>query len=161
MIPSETAHDCLRRAFAPTQGGIVGLTDQFLAACAGSDVEIRRVGDRLGCNWTINGETQAVSVPLPSAAFRTILARIAALCNDHRPNAVTPYGGTALLVVKGTPPRIVRVSFVNTPNEQRLEVKGVDQTAAEILERLRHESHTSESSGDNPSEAGASPIRQH
>jgi hypothetical protein len=121
--PSQTAHDRLQRAFVPTQGGIVGLTDQLLEACVGSDVEFKRVGDRCICNWTVGGETQEALVPLPPAAFRTILARIATLCNEHTPNAVTPYGGEGLLAVKGPPPTVVRVAFVNTPNEQRLEVR--------------------------------------
>ena len=60
-------------------------------------------------------------VPLPPAAFRTILAQVAALCNEYSPNAVTPYGGKGLLTVKGPPPTVVRVAFVNSPNEQRLE----------------------------------------
>ena len=123
MIPSQTVDDRLRRAFAPTQGGIVGLTDQLLEACVGSDVEFKRVGDRCVCHWTVNGETQEALVPLPPAAFRTILARIAALCNEYSPNAVTPYGGEGLLTVKGPPPTVVRVAFVNTPDEQRLEVR--------------------------------------
>jgi hypothetical protein len=62
-------------------------------------------------------------VPLPPAAFRPILARIAALCNEYSPNAVSPYGGEGLLAVKGPPPTIVLVAFVNTPNEQRLQVR--------------------------------------
>ena len=123
MIVSQTPDDRLRRAFASTQGGIVGLTDQLLEACVGSDVEFKRVGDRCICNWTVNGETKEALVPLPPAAFRTILARIAALCNEYSPNAVSPYGGKGLLAVKGPPPTIVLVVFVNTPNEQRLQVR--------------------------------------
>jgi hypothetical protein len=196
VIPSQTADDRLRRAFAPTQGGIVGLADQLLAACVGSDVEFKRVGNRWVCNWTVNGETSEALVPLPPAAFRTILARIAVLCNEYSPNAVTPYGGEGLLTVTGPTPTVVRVAFVNTPNEQRLEVRrkpegshqslcggpdaalkaaieplatyisassnprgalvhalelllaelvGVDQAAAEALEKLRHADHASES----------------
>ena len=123
MILSQRADDRLRRAFAPTQGGIVGLTDQLLEACVGSDVEFKRDGNRCVCNWTVNGETKEVLVPLPPGAFRTILARVAALCNEYSPNAVTPHGGDGLLTVKGPPPTVVRVAFVNTPNEQRLEVR--------------------------------------
>ncbi len=78
MIISQTADDRLRRAFAPTQGGIVGLTDRLLEACVGSDVDFKRVGNRCVCNWTVNGETKEAQVPLPPAAFRTILVRIAA-----------------------------------------------------------------------------------
>jgi hypothetical protein len=123
VIPSQTADDRLRRAFAPTQGGIVGLTDQLLEACVGSDVEFKRVGNRCVCNWTVNGKTKEAPVPVPAAAFRTILARIAVLCNEFSPNAVSPYGGEGLLTVKGPPPMVLRVAFVNTPNEQRLEVR--------------------------------------
>ncbi len=122
-IISQTADDCLRRAFAPTQGGGVELTDQLLEACVGSDVEFKRVGNRCVCNWNVNGETKEEVVPLPPAAFRTVLARIATLCNEYSPNAVTPYGGEGLLSVKGPSRTIVRVAFVNTPDEQRLEVR--------------------------------------
>jgi hypothetical protein len=123
VIPSETADARLRRAFAPTQGGIVGLTDQLLEACVGSEVAFKRVGNRCVCNWTVNGETKEALVPVPPAAFRTILARIAALCDEYSPKAVTPYRGEGLLTIKGPPPTVVRVAFVNTPDEQRLEVK--------------------------------------
>ena len=123
MIISQTADDRVQRAFAPTQGGVVGLTDQLLEACSGSDLEFKRVGNRCVCNWTVNGETMEAVVPLPPAAFRTILARIATLCNESSPDAVTPYGGEGLLTVKGPPPTVVRVAFVNTPSEQRLELR--------------------------------------
>jgi hypothetical protein len=123
VIPSQTADDRLRLAFAPTHGGIVGLTDQLLEACVGSDVHFKRFGNQCVCTWTVNGETKEALVPLPPAAFRTILARIAALCNEYSPNTVTPYGGEGLLTVKGPPPTAVRVVFVNTPNEQRLELR--------------------------------------
>ncbi len=123
MIQSQTDDGRLRRAFAPTHGGIVELTDQLLEACVGSDVEFKRVGNQCVCNWTVNGETKESLVPVPPAAFRTILARVAALCNEYSPNAVTPYRGEGLLTVKGPPPTVVRVAFVNTPDEQRLEVK--------------------------------------
>ena len=123
MISSQTVHDCLRRAFAPTQRGIVGLTEQLLGACVGGDVEFERVEDRCVCRWTVSGETQEATVPLRPVAFRTILARIAVLCNEHSPNSVTPYGGEGLLTVKGHPATVVQVAFVNTPDKQQLELK--------------------------------------
>jgi hypothetical protein len=136
VILSQTADDRLRRAFAPTQGGIVGLTDQLLAACVGSDVEFKRDGNRCVYSWTVNGETREALVPLPPAAFRTILARVAALCNEYSPNAVTPYGGEGLVTVKGPPPTVVRVAFVNIPNEQRLEVRSSAEGSNRPLPRV-------------------------
>jgi hypothetical protein len=123
VIPTQTADDLLRRAFAPTRGGIVGLTDQLLDAFAGSDVEFKRIGDQCVCNWTSNGESHEAAVPLPPAAFRTILARIAVLLNEQSPAAVTPYGGEGILALKGPPPALMHVAFISTPNEQRLEVR--------------------------------------
>jgi len=158
VIPSQTVSDRLRRAFAPTRGGIVGLTDQLLEACAGSDVEFKRVGDRCVCNWTLTGASQEALAPLPPAAFRTILARIAALCTEHGPNAVSPYGGEGLLAVKGPPPTVVRVVFVNTPDEQRLEVRrNTEASHGSSLSRepetLRHVGHMSESPANQPAES--------
>jgi hypothetical protein len=106
------------------------LTEEILGACVGGDVEVERVGDRCVCRWTVSGNTQEATVPLPPAAFRTILARIAALCNERSPNSVTPYGGEGLLAVKGHPATVFQVAFVNTPNKQQLKLKSL---GAEVL----------------------------
>ncbi len=138
MIPSQTVHDCLRRAFAPTQRGIVGLTEQLLAACVAVDVEFERVEDRYVCRWTVSGDIQEATVPLPPAAFRTILARIAVLCNERSPNSVTPYGGEGLLALEGQSSTVFRVAFVNTPNKQQMKLKSLAVIPAELLGTLPH-----------------------
>ncbi len=74
-------------------------------------------------------------MPLPPAAFRTILARIAALCNERRPNSVTPYGGEGLLAVKGHPATVIQVAFVNTPDKQQLELKSSSAEIADAVEQ--------------------------
>ena len=125
MTASQTVQEGLRRAFAPTQRGIVGLTDQMLAACVGSDVEFERFGHRCVCRWTLNGNTEEAGVPLPPAAFRTILARIAVLCNERIPDSVTPYGGKGLLAVTGHPATVFQVGFFNTPEKQQLKLKSL------------------------------------
>ena len=135
MIPSQMVHDCLRRAFAPTQRGIVGMTEQLLEACIGGDVEFERVEDRCVCRWTVSGDTQEATVPLPPAAFRTILARIAVLCNEHSPNSVTPYGGEGLLAVKGHPSTVFQVAFVNIPNQQHLKLKSLGTEVLDAVEK--------------------------
>ena len=120
MIPSTTIQGFLQHAFAPTKRGIVGLTEQLLEACVGREVVFKRVGDTCVCRWDENGETHEAPAPLPPAAFRTILARIAALCNEHRPYSVTPYCGEGLLAINGC--QSLRVAFVNTTSEQQLKV---------------------------------------
>jgi hypothetical protein len=135
VIQSQMVHDCLRRAFAPTQGGIVGLTEQLLAVCVGGDLEFERVENRCVCRWTVSGAIQEATVPLPPAAFRTILARIAVLCNERSPNSVTPYGGEGQLALKGPPSAVFNVAFVNTPSKQHMKVRSLGAEALVDVER--------------------------
>lgn len=128
MISSASISDRVRQAFTPTSLGIVGLTDQMLGACAGGDVVFERVGDCCVYHWTVEDDTQDGLVPIPPAAFRTILARIAVLCNERRPNSVTPYRGEGLLTVPGQPSDLLHVRFTNTPEQQQLAVKGVGRS---------------------------------
>ncbi len=120
MISSETIQERLQRAFRPTRRGVVGLTEQLLGACVGGEAEFERVGDRCVSRWTEGGDTQEAPVPLAPAAFRTILARVATLCNERSPGSVSPYGGEGELVVGAAK---VFVKFVNTAQAQKLEVK--------------------------------------
>jgi hypothetical protein len=120
VIPSGIVSDRLQRAFTPTQRGVVGLTEQLLGACVGGDVEFERVGDRCVYRWTEGGDTREAPVPFSPAAFRTILARVAALCNARSPGSVSPYGGEGELVVGAAE---VFVKFINTAHAQKLEVK--------------------------------------
>ena len=150
VIQPQTVHDCLRRALAPTQWGVVELTEQLLGACVGGDLEFERVGDRCVCRWTVSGEPQEAALPLPPAAFRTILARIAVLCNERSPNTVTPYGGEGLLAVNGQPSAALQVTFVNTPEKQRLELKSLGADGLNGLER----NPTGKASGTDITEPG-------
>ncbi len=123
MNSSQPVQDRMRIAFAPTRRGVAGLADQLVTACVGGDIEFERVGDRCVCRWTMNGDTQEAVAPLAPAAFRTLLARIAFLCNERKPGSVTPYGGDGLLAVEGRVATDIRVVFVNTPDQQRLELR--------------------------------------
>lgn len=109
----------LRRAFEPGPRGALGLTDELLAAAREGAIR---------CEW--QGGTVRVTpvgaepfdVALPKSAFRAVLARVAALCNERRAGSVTPYRGDAE-VLAGDPPAPVFVAFVNTPDDQRLDAR--------------------------------------
>ncbi len=135
MILSHTIPDRLQQAFAPTPRGIVGLTEQLLNACVGSDVEFERAGDRVVCHWTENGDTHDATVPLPPTAFRAILARIAMLCNELNQNSVSPYGGDGLLAVESDPLAHFQVTFVNTPEKQQLKLKSLAAKVLNVVEK--------------------------
>jgi hypothetical protein len=119
MIPSGTVHDRLQCAFRPTPRGVVGLTEQLLEACVGADVEFDRVGDRCVYRWKEGGDTREAPLPLSPGAFRTILARVATLCNEKFPGSVSPYGGEGHLAVGAAK---IFVKFINAAGAQKLEV---------------------------------------
>jgi hypothetical protein len=127
----------VQRAFQPTPRGVVGLVDDLLNLCRAHQLSITfRDGHcsvrRLGAD-----AQDALDVPLPKSVFRAVLARIAALCNEHHPHSVTPYRGEGEVVVPAPPaPNCVPastcyVSFTNTPAEQQLEMRFSRSSAGE------------------------------
>lgn len=105
---------------------VVGLVDDLLAACQDHGL---RLDWQDGCcrlrSLGGGGAEGVIDVPLRKPVFRAILARMAALCNERRPNSVSPYGGQGELSVGGDPATVFRVVFANTPDEQRLELTQV------------------------------------
>jgi hypothetical protein len=71
---------------------------------------------------------RSIQVQLPKSAFRAVLARLAALCNERKPDSVSPYGGAGEIAVGSDPPRVVRVSFTNTPAEQTVTLQLASDT---------------------------------
>jgi hypothetical protein len=102
--------------------GVVGLVDDLLRLCPEQGLRLEWQGDRCRIRFLTGGSEEATDVPLRKSGFRSMLARIAALCNERTPNSVSPYGGQGELSVGASPPVVLRVSFANTPSEQRLEL---------------------------------------
>jgi hypothetical protein len=73
-------------------------------------------------------EPEPIAVPIPKSAFRAMLARLAALCNERAPASTSPYGGEGELLV-GTDAAAFRIAFTNTPGAQRAEVRFVGMKA--------------------------------
>jgi hypothetical protein len=63
-----------------------------------------------------------VELPLRKSVLRAALARLAVLCNERQGHSVTPYGGAGEITVAGDPRVVLRMAFVNTPDEQRVEM---------------------------------------
>jgi hypothetical protein len=114
QVPSK-----LERAFKPTARGIVGLADDLLDLCPDSGLELDWQNDRCRVRELVRPD-EILEAALPKSAFRALLARIAALCNDHRPKSVSPYGGSGELRVAGEPPAHFQATFTNTPAKQNL-----------------------------------------
>lgn len=77
------------------------------------------------------GSPEPIEVPIPKSAFRAILARLAALCNERAPGSTSPYGGEGELLAGGSSPAAFRVSFTNTPDAQRAEVRFLGEKPSE------------------------------
>jgi hypothetical protein len=112
----------LRGILTQPTGGVVGLVDDLLAVCLEHRLQLEWQADRCrfrpcGGNWE-----ELTNVTLRKSAFRTILARIAALCNERNPNSLSPYGGQGEIAVGANPATVFRVALTNTPDEQRMEL---------------------------------------
>ncbi len=102
-------------------GGVVGLVDDLLALCRECRLELDwqdgqcRVRSR-------GGEWQSINVSLRTSVFRAILARVATLCNERSTKSVSPYGGLGEVSVGTDSTAPLSITFVNTPQEQKLKV---------------------------------------
>ena len=120
MSGPTTLADRLSRAFTAPAGGVLGLVDELLAASRGQEI---RLGWQVGqCRVGVPGAEppDQFDVAVPRAVVRAVLARVAALCNERVPNSVSPYQGVGEIAVDAA--TVVRVRFVNTPDEQTLEL---------------------------------------
>ena len=66
------------------------------------------------------GSAGRIEVPLQKSVLRAVLARVAVLCNERKPNSVSPYGGQGEMSVDADPATAIRVTFVNTPDRTEL-----------------------------------------
>lgn len=121
---SEIAETFRRLSERPT-GGVIGLVDDLLAACRDSGLELDWQADRCRVRPRGGDWEDVTDISLRKSVFRAILARIAVLCNERNPNSVSPYGGQGELTVGADPATIFRVTFANTPDDQRLELRPV------------------------------------
>lgn len=114
----------LAEVVSPTRNwrevGVLGLVDELLSYC----------GDH-GCRLTWQGgqiatdQGERVAAAFPPSVLRAAIARVAALCNRHRPRSVSAYGGQGDFVIDAPARAHFRADFVNTPDEQRLELTSV------------------------------------
>src|SRR4051812_49347301 len=113
----------LRRAFEPTESGVIGLVENLLDLSREQGLRFGWVGDQCQVRPLGPEPPETAEFPLPKSVFRAMLARLAALCNEQSPDSVSPYGGEGELSVGTNPRMLVRVAFANTSGELRLELR--------------------------------------
>ncbi len=139
MIHSTLFADRVQSAFQPTTRGVVGLVDDLLNLCRLYQLRINfRDGHCTICRLGADAQ-ESLNVPVPKSVFRAALARIAAICNEQRPDSVTPYRGEGNIAVlppdsldsRKRVPSTCYVSFTNTPSDQHLEMRFSSSSAGD------------------------------
>jgi hypothetical protein len=100
--------------------GVVGFVDDLLRLCPEHGVQLDWHSNQCRIRAFQNGSNEVLERPLRQSVFRAILARVAALCNVHTPNSISPFRGQGEFVMGTHAPALFEVSFVNTEDEQKL-----------------------------------------
>lgn len=112
--------DALRNAIVNPTGGVVGLVDNVLTLCRAHRLQLDWRPDRCSVRSANCAEEAIIDVPLRKSVFRAVIARVATLCSEENPESFSPYGGEGGLSAGSQWAAVIRVAWVNTPDEQRL-----------------------------------------
>lgn len=112
----------LQDAFDIPTHGVIGLVDDLLRLCPKEGLQLVWQSGHCRVISVANNSEDVFELPLPKSVFRAILARVAELCKDQNADSVSPYGGQSRFVVAADPPRTLKVTFMNTTDEQELEL---------------------------------------
>jgi hypothetical protein len=114
--------DAIIRAVEHPANGVLGVVDELLALCPKHGLRLEWRADHCCVLFpSENGQEMSFPVSIRKSVLRTILARFAALCNERATNSVSPYGGQGTFS-SNNPSKGFRVTFVNTPAEQTLDL---------------------------------------
>lgn len=119
----------IRSALEQPTRGVVGLVDDLLRVCRERGLQLDWQADRCRMRSEGGDWEELTDLPLRKSVFRAILARIAALCNERKPDSVSPYGGQGEISTGPDSPAVFRVAFVNTASEQKLQLMNRSETA--------------------------------
>jgi hypothetical protein len=120
-IPT-TFPEQLRQSLTNPGRGVLGLVDDLLAVSREYGIQLDWQAGQCRVRFRDGDPASEIVVPLRKSIFRAAMARIAVLCNLRKPNSVSPYGGKGQLTFGPEPSTALRVLFVNTPDEQSLEL---------------------------------------
>lgn len=112
----------LQNAFTPASSGVVGVVDELLSLCDEHGLRLDWRSNKCHVQELGAGSSASIDLLIPIAVFRAIIARLATLCNETNPDSVSPYGGEGELTINTDRPSRFRVTLVNTPGEQRVEI---------------------------------------
>src|SRR5262249_12559212 len=130
MSQSSSLAERLRQVLTTPSHGVLGLVDDLLAMSCEQAIRLDWQAGRCHVSIMESDAPDQIEVPVQKPAIRAALARLAALCNEQMPNSVSPYSGQGEVRVDADPAKLIRITFVNTPEEQRVELIPVQIEAA-------------------------------
>ena len=148
MNTPSTSPELLRRALTAPTRGVLGLVDDLLAVSREHGIQLDWKADHCRVRFREGGPPGWIEVPLRKSVVRAALARVAVLCNRRAPNCVSPYGGEGELLVGTDPATPMRVAFVNTPEEQSLELAPLRNESMPAVPEAALEGQTGQSGRD-------------
>lgn len=154
MNTPSTSSELLRHALTTPTRGVLGLVDDLLAVSREHGIQLDWKADHCRVRFRGGGPPEWIEVPLRKSVVRAALARIAVLCNQWKPNSVSPYGGQGELLVDPDSTTAMRVAFVNTPDEQSLELAPLRNESSATLPEPVSEEQNQEAAQAPGSEAG-------
>lgn len=140
MIQSTPFARRVHQALTPTPRGVVGLVDDLLSLCRTYQLRIVFRDGRCEVRRLGADPKDSLDLPVSKSVFRAVLARVAALCNEQHPDAVTPYRGEGEVAVPRSPAQgpaarsTCYAEFTNTAADQRLELRFARDSAGEEAE---------------------------
>ena len=118
--------ESLKSIITRPPGGIVELVDELLSLCGEHGIRLDWKGNRCGFKTPQSNVETVLEVLVPKSVFRAILARVAVLCNNHKADAVSSYGGKSEILLGSKPRSLYQVDFLNTADEQHLQLAPSD-----------------------------------
>lgn len=110
------------QTLAPRAGGVSDLVDDILLRCQERRVRLTWCPGTVTEHPLDGSPATSIAITLRNSVFRAVMARLAALSDPLNIGSVSPYGGRAEFSYERIPQSRFLVDFVNTPNEQRLEL---------------------------------------
>ncbi len=138
MNISATDIEDLRNAIMQPTDGVVGIVDEVIARCQRNEICVVWSDDKCRVRYKGSNEEKVIDVPLRKSIFRLILARVAAVCSEKDCDSFSPYGGHGELPAGANSECSMKAVWVNTLQEQRLEltpvaVTGMNSSAAALV----------------------------
>jgi hypothetical protein len=128
--PSEQS-DAMREVILNPTNGIVGVVDGVLGLCRKFRLQLDWRGNECRLRRDDGDKEEVIELTLRKSVFRAILARVAFLCSEKTPGSFSPYGGQGTLSIGPDSAATLRVAWVNTLAEQRLELLAAEAAKEE------------------------------